>query len=89
MKNYNYVSLTETKGLILEAEIKESIESLKKCFNQELFNHMEDNEKILYLKIIYELGIYYYFNNNYPESIKYLTFLENNMKSNSYLQKYL
>ena len=34
MKNYNYVSLTETKGLILEAEIKESIESLKKCFNQ-------------------------------------------------------
>ena len=89
MKNYNYVSLTETKDLILEAEIKESIESLKKCFNQELFNHMEDNEKILYLKIIYELGIYYYFNNNYPESIKYLTFLENNMKSNSYLQKYL
>ena len=89
MKNYNYVSLTETKGLILEAEIKESIESLKKCFNQELFNHMEDNEKILYLKIIYELGIYYYFNNNYRESIKYLTFLENNMKSNSYLQKYL
>ena len=89
MKNYNYASLTESKDLILEAEIKESIESLKKCCNQELFNHVEDNVKILYLKIIYELGIYYYFNNNFQESIKYLSFLENNMKSNSNLQKYL
>ena len=89
IKNHSYVSLIENKNLINEDEINESIESLKKCFNQELFNHIEDNVKILYLKIIYELGIYYYFNNNYQESIKYLVFLEKNMKTFSNLQKYL
>ena len=89
LKNHSYVSLIENKNLIKEDEINESIESLKKCFNQELLNHIEDNVKILYLKIIYELGIYYYFNNNYQESIKYLVFLEKNMKTFSNLQKYL
>ena len=90
MKNHSYVSLLEeTKDSKLEAEIQESIESLKKCINQELLNHIEDNVKILYLKIIYELSIYYYFNNNYQESIKYLQFLEKNMKNYQYLQKYL
>ena len=89
MKNYNYGSLIETKDSISEAEIQESIESLKKCINQELFNNIEENVKILYLKIIYELSIYYYFNNNYNESIKYLEFLEKNMKNNQNLLKNL
>ena len=89
MKNQNYVSLIETKDSISEAEIQESIESLKKCINQELFDHIEDNVKILYLKIIYELSIYYYFNNNYQESVKYLEFLEKNMKNNQDLLKSL
>ena len=89
MKNHNYVTLKETKDSKIEAEIQESIESLKKCINQELLNHIEDNVKILYLKIIYELSIYYYFNDNYQESIKYLKFLEKNMKIYQVLQKAL
>ena len=89
MKNHNYVSLIEAKDSISDAEIKESIESLKKCINQELFDHIEDNVKILYLKISYELSIYYYYNNNYPESIKYLDFLEKNMKNSQNLLKSL
>ena len=89
MKNHNYVTLKETKDSKIEAEIQESIESLKKCINQELLNHIEDNVKILYLKIIYELSIYYYFNDNYQDSIKYLKFLEKNMKIYPSLQKAL
>ncbi len=89
MKNHNYVTLKETKDSKIEAEIQESIESLKKCINQELLNHIEDNVKILYLKIIYELSIYYYFNDNYQDSIKYLKFLEKNMKIYQVLQKTL
>ena len=89
MKNQNYVSLNETKDNISDVEIKESLESLKKCINQDTFDHIESNVKTLYLKIVYELGIYYYFNNNYLESIKYLEFLENNMKKYPNLQKNL
>ena len=89
MKNHNYVTLKEAKDSKIEAEIQESIESLKKCINQELLNHIEDNVKILYLKIIYELSIYYYFNDNYQDSIKYLKFLEKNMKIYQALQKAL
>ena len=89
MKNHNYISLIETKDSISDAEIQESIESLKKCIKQDLFDRIEDNVKILYLKIIYELSIYYYYNNNFPESIKYLEFLEKNMKNNQNLLKSL
>ena len=89
MKNRNYVTLKETKDSKIEAEIQESIESLKKSINQELLNHIEDNVKILYLKIIYELSIYYYFNDNYQDSIKYLKFLEKNMELYPVLQKAL
>ena len=89
MKNYNYTKVEENKDSILDNEINESIESLKKIVNQDLFNKSEDNVKILYLKIFYELGVYYYFNSQYKDSEKYLKFLESNMKINQNLQKYL
>ena len=89
MRNHNYASLIEIKDSISKAEIKESIDSLKDCNNQELFDNSEDNVKILNLKILYELSIYYYFNNNYQESIKYLQFLEKNLKKCENFQKSL
>ena len=89
MRNHNYASLIEIKDSISKAEIKESIDSLKDCNNQELFDNSEDNVKILNLKILYELSIYYYFNNNYQESIKYLQFLEKNLQKYENFQKSL
>ena len=81
MKNSNYSKIDGMKEVISPAEINESIESLKKCANQEIFNKSEDNVQILYLKAIYELGVYYYFNNNFEEANKYLKFIEKNIKN--------
>ena len=81
MKNSNYSKIDGMKEVISPAEINESIESLKKCANQEIFNKSEDNVQILYLKAIYELGVYYYFNNNFEEANKYLKFIEKNINN--------
>ena len=89
MKNFNYTKIEGTKETISDAEINESIESLKKCVKQELFNQSEDNVKILYLKAIYELGVYYYFNNKLDEANKYFIFLQKNMKNIQDSQKLL
>ena len=89
MKNYNYAKLDVIKNVISDAEINESIESLKKCLNQENFNKSEENVQILYLKAIYELGIYFYFNNKLDEANKHFIFLEKNMKNLPELQKFL
>ena len=89
MKNYNYAKLDVIKNVISDAEINESIESLKKCLNQENFNKSEENVQILYLKAIYELGVYFYFNNKLDEANKHFIFLEKNMKNLQELQKFL
>lgn len=89
MKNYNYAKLDVIKNVISDAEINESIESLKKCLNQENFNKSEENVQILYLKAIYELGVYFYFNNKLDEANKHFIFLEKNMKNLPELQKFL
>ena len=81
MKNYNYSKIDAMKEAISPAEINESIESLKKCANQEIFNKSEDNVQILYLKAVYELGVYYYFNNNFEEANKYFKFIDANIKN--------
>ena len=81
MKNYNYSKIDAMKEAISPAEINESIESLKKCANQEIFNKNEDNVQILYLKAVYELGVYYYFNNNFEEANKYFKFIDVNIKN--------
>ena len=81
MKNFNYSKIDAMKEAISPAEINESIESLKKCANQDIFNKSEDNVQILYLKAVYELGVYYYFNNNFEEANKYFTFIEKNIKN--------
>ena len=78
MKNSNYSKIDGMKEVISPAEINESIESLKKCANQEIFNKSEDNVQILYLKAIYELGVYYYFNNNFEEAN--IKFIDANIK---------
>ena len=89
MKNYNYAKLDVIKNVISDAEINESIESLKKCLNQENFNKSEENVQILYLKAIYELGVYFYFNNKLDEANKHFIFMEKNMKNLPELQKFL
>ena len=89
MKNFNYSKINGVKETISDAEITESIESLKKCVKQEIFNKNDDNVKILYLKANYELGVYYYFNNNYEEANKYFIFLEKNIKNFPESQKFL
>ena len=81
MKNYNYSKIDAMKEAISPAEINESIESLKKCANQDIFNKSEDNVQILYLKAVYELGVYYYFNNNFEEANKYFKFIDINIKN--------
>ena len=81
MKNFNYSKIDAMKEAISPAEINESIESLKKCANQDIFNKSEDNVQILYLKAVYELGVYYYFNNNFEEANKYFKFIEKNIKN--------
>ena len=46
MKNYNYSKIDGVKEYISDAELNESIVSLKKCVEQENFNKKEDNIKI-------------------------------------------
>ena len=89
MKNYNYSKIDGVKEYISDAELNESIVSLKKCVEQENFNKKEDNIKILHLKAVYELGDYYFYNNKYEEANKYFIFLEKNMKIYPEFQKYL
>ena len=89
MKNFNYSKINAMKEVVSDAEINESIESLKKCVKQEFFNKNEDNVKILYLKAIYELGVYYFFNNKLEEANKYFIFLEKNIKNFPEAQKFL
>ena len=81
MKNSNYSKITEGREVVSDVEVQESIESLKKCANQDIFNKSEDNVQILYLKAVYELGVYYYFNNDFEEANKYFKFIDKNLKN--------
>jgi hypothetical protein len=81
MKNSNFAKITEGREVVSDVEVQESIESLKKCANQDIFNKSEDNVQILYLKAVYELGVYYYFNNDFEEANKYFKFVDKNLKN--------
>ena len=81
MKNSNFAKITEGREVVSDVEVQESIESLKKCANQDIFNKSEDNVQILYLKAVYELGVYYYFNNDFEEANKYFKFIDENLKN--------
>ena len=81
MKNTNFAKITEGREVVSDVEVQESIESLKKCANQDIFNKSEDNVQILYLKAVYELGVYYYFNNDFEEANKYFKFIDKNLKN--------
>lgn len=81
MKNSNFSKITEGREVVSDVEVQESIESLKKCANQDIFNKSEDNVQILYLKAVYELGVYYYFNNDFEEANKYFKFIDKNLKN--------
>ena len=81
IKNSNFAKITEGREVVSDVEVQESIESLKKCANQDIFNKSEDNVQILYLKAVYELGVYYYFNNDFEEANKYFKFIDKNLKN--------
>ena len=81
MKNSNFAKITEGREVVSDVEVQESIESLKKCANQDIFNKSEDNVQILYLKAVYELGVYYYFNNDFEEANKYFKFIDKKLKN--------
>ena len=89
MQNQNFVSITELKDtILLESEVKESIEILSKYVEEKLLssefvnkNNIDDKDDILLMKIMYELSLYYYFRENYELTNKYLKILIKNYNS--------
>lgn len=66
---------------VTEEELKVSLAYLKKYIDQSLIEKSEDNLKILYIKIAYELGLYNYLNGKFKEMEGNFTFLLNNIKT--------
>ena len=89
LQNQNFVSRNEFKiNSTLEKEVKESIEKLINYINIEkyIFNEKKKNEKLLILKIIYELSLYFYFKDEIENAFKYLKALINYY--NEYIDTY-
>ena len=89
LQNQNFVSRNEFKiNSTLEKEVKESIEKLINYINIEkyIFNEKRKNEKLLILKIIYELSLYFYFKDEIENAFKYLKALINYY--NEYIDTY-
>ena len=89
LQNYINININEVKDTILkENEIKESLEKLINYTNLEMNEFEEKNKKeqLLILKIIYELSLYFYFNNDSTNLYKYL----NNLIDfyNKYIETY-
>ena len=87
--NYNYINSNKVRDTILkEKEINESLEKLTNYTNIDIntFKGKNKKEKLLILKIIYELSLYYYFNNDNSNANKYLYNLINFY--NEYLEAY-
>ena len=67
LQNQNFKYINKVKdNILLEGEIKESLEKLKNYINinKDNFYDKSEKEQLLLLKIIYELCIYFYYKND-------------------------
>ena len=80
LKMYNKIITTEKLNETLSNnEIEESLESLKKYIDKNIFEKSEEKFKILFLKIYYEIGIYFFYNNDFNNMKIAFDFLLNNI----------
>ena len=80
LKMYNKIITTEKLNETLSNnEIEESLESLKKYIDKNIFEKSEEKFKILFLKIYYEIGIYFFYNNDFNNMKISFDFLLNNI----------
>ena len=90
LTNQNFSSINEIKDTILvEKEVRESINNLITYINNiddVLYDNKKQNEQLFIIKILYELGLYFYFKNEEKNSYKFLNSLINYY--NKYIQKY-
>ena len=91
LTNQNFSSVNEIKDtIILENEIKESIDNLTKYINSIstiIYDTKNQNEQSFIIKILYELSLYNFFNNGEKNSYKFLNLLTNYY--DKYIQKYM
>ena len=90
LTNQNFSSINEIKDTILvEKEVRESINNLVTYINKindGIYDNKKQNEQLFIIKILYELGIYFFFKNEEKNSYKFLNSLINYY--NKYIQKY-
>ena len=90
LTNQNFSSINEIKDTILvEKEVRESINNLVTYINKindDIYDNKKQNEQLFIIKILYELGIYFFFKNEEKNSYKFLNSLINYY--NKYIQKY-
>ena len=90
LTNQNFSSINEIKDTILvEKEVRESINNLVAYINKindNIYDNKKQNEQLFIIKILYELGIYFFFKNEEKNSYKFLNSLINYY--NKYIQKY-
>lgn len=89
LQNKYFISKSEVKdAILLETEVNESIEKLTNYLNSNKDNYKDKkkNEKLLILKIIYELSLYYFFKNDIENAYNFLNTLINYY--NDYIQIY-
>ncbi len=90
LTNQNFSSINEIKDTILvEKEVRESINNLVTYINKindNIYDNKKQNEQLFIIKILYELGIYFFFKNEEKNSYKFLNSLINYY--NKYIQKY-
>ena len=90
LTNQNFSSINEIKDTILvEKEVRESINNLITYINNiddVLYDNKKQNEQLFIIKILYELGLYFYFKHEEKNSYKFLNSLINYY--NKYIQKY-
>ena len=90
LTNQNFSSINEIKDTILvEKEVRDSINNLITYINNisdNIYENKKQNEQLFIIKILYELGLYFYFKNEEKNSYKFLNSLINYY--NKYIQKY-
>ena len=91
LANQNFSSINEIKDTILvEKELKDSINILVQFINDinnnEIYDSRKENEQLFIIKILYELGLYFFYKDEEKNSFKFLNLLITYY--NKYIQKY-
>ena len=72
LANKNFILINEIKETILsEKELKESLDNLNNYINEinfDIFNTKQKNEQSFFIKILYELSLFYYFKKDNKKS---------------------